>query len=189
MSAAASGVTESMSAAANSIGVAMGIVSGTVEVAVDQAESAVDGLAATMQGDIPAAVDAASEAMHRFVASIPDRVRIPVDVNIPDYKPPLGGKGSPDIPEYAGGTQGWREFGGGTLAVLHGREAVVRPGDPALPGQQGAGGGDSVVVNLAISENPMQTAETVREMRKFTLDTVERETAKRLSELIAAGKA
>lgn len=46
---------------------------------------------------------------------------------------------------FAGGTGGFRWFGNGTPAMLHGWEAVVRPGDP-MPGD--AGGTHETVINL-----------------------------------------
>ena len=51
------------------------------------------------------------------------------------------------------------------------------------------GGAVNATVNLAINENPMQTAETQEQMRKFTVETVDREVARSLADAIAAGRA
>jgi hypothetical protein len=101
--------------------------------------------------------------------------------------------------EFARGSGGFRDFGPrGTPAVLHGVEAVVTPGDlqgaidAFMSRRESAGSGSGVInttVNLAISENPMQTAETVEQMRSFTLETVEKEVARSLADAIAEGKA
>lgn len=70
-------------------------------------------------GGVPAALD-----------RIPRQLTIDVDYNVgtapswPELEPPAS---------FARGSNGWRNFGDGTLAVLHGTEAVVRPGD-MLPG-------------------------------------------------------
>ncbi|MCE3276766.1 MAG: hypothetical protein K0R13_2621 [Propionibacteriaceae bacterium] len=42
-------------------------------------------------------------------------------------------RGGGEIEGFAGGSKGFRNFGRGTLAMLHGVEAVIRPGD-AVPG-------------------------------------------------------
>ena len=59
-------------------------------------------------------------------------VEIPIRFRMPDMPniPPVD---ADPVPGFARGSNGWRNFGDGTLAVLHGTEAVVRPGD-TLPG-------------------------------------------------------
>lgn len=57
----------------------------------------------------------------------------------PDYT----GYSEPALPGYAGGTDGLRDFGAGTMAVLHGREAVVTESDfrALMAALQGGNGG------------------------------------------------
>jgi hypothetical protein len=68
--------------------------------------------------------------------------------------PPPGSPGGPPsgIPRFAGGTQGWMNFGLGTTTRLHGIEAVVRPGDQAPPGLRGSDSYDnrsSITINVS----------------------------------------
>ena len=130
-------------------------------------------LADSMSQDVPAAADIAYTAIQR----IRDAAAEPIDVNV---------TGGGEVPSFAGGSGGFRDFGRGTPAMLHGVEAVVRPGDVI---EKDKGGSISTVVNLAISENPMQTAETVEQMRAFTLETVQREISRSLADAIEAGRA
>jgi hypothetical protein len=157
--------------------------------AITSMEDAGIQFAETMEQGIANAVD----AINKLVAVLAQGFKIPVDVFDPNAgnNPNVpaggggggGGGGSPTpgnpggYPEYAEGTRGFKDFGAGTPVMLHGVEAVVRPGDL------------STVVNLSINENPMQTAETVEQMRKFTVDTVEEEVARSLADAIEAGQA
>ena len=59
-------------------------------------------------------------------------VEIPVRYKLPDGGPQLP-QAAPAVEGFARGTQGFRDFGAGTLAMLHGVEAVVRPGE-STPG-------------------------------------------------------
>jgi hypothetical protein len=145
-------------------------------------------LVLALGSDVPEAAAAAAAAIAAIIANVPGAVNIPVNV-IPPGGPPPPEPPPPETPEgFAGGTQGWRSFSSkGTPAVLHNTEAVIRPGDPVLPGQ--VGGGNTTTVHLNINENPMQTAQTVEQMRRFTLRAAERELSKNLSGRIEAGKA
>jgi gas vesicle protein len=144
-------------------------------------------LVTQLSSDVPEAARAAAAAIAAIIANVPGAINIPVNVT-------NGGGGAtpepppPETPEgFAGGTQGWRSFSSkGTPVVLHNTEAVIRPGDPVLPGQVG---GNTTTVHLNINENPMQTAQTVEQMRRFTLRAAERELSKNLSGRIEAGKA
>jgi len=145
-------------------------------------------LVLALGSDVPEAAAAAAAAIAAIIANVPGAVNIPVNV-IPPGGPPPPEPPPPETPEgFAGGTQGWRRFSSkGTPAVLHKTEAVIRPGDPVLPGQ--VGGGNTTTVHLNINENPMQTAASVEQMRRFTLRAAERELSKNLSGRIEAGKA
>ena len=163
-------------------------VADATAVALDEAAMAAEDMAGVFGNDVPTAVQQAALSFQAMFAALPDDISIPVSF---PSSPIPGGPGGPDGPdprEFAGGSGGWQNFGAGTPAVLHGTEAVVRPGDPALPGQAPAGPSETHI-NLNINENPMQTAETVEQMRRFTLDAVQRELARDLASQIADGTA
>jgi hypothetical protein len=141
-------------------------------------------IAKVLGADIPNAANTAGNA----IKNIPRPSANTGDPNIPpDENQNYGGGRREDPNTYAEGTRGWRNFGRGTPAILHNTEAVIRPGDPVLPGQ--VGGGRTTTVNLSINENPLQTAQSVEQMRRFTLRTAERELSKSLSTLIETGRA
>jgi hypothetical protein len=128
-------------------------------------------------------------------AGIPPEVRLP---------------GS-EIPEFARGSGGFRDFGRETLVRLHGREAVIPEPrglvsyaggpdallaaagsvPPSQMGGSGRGGGAGDVFNttLNLTEDPYQSAEGRWQLRRRTLRIVEEETSKNLAALIRAGKA
>jgi hypothetical protein len=92
--------------------------------------------------DIPEAAEKSKEA----IASIPDQVNVGVNYyTTGDVPAPSGG--SPE--GFARGTGGFRNFGSGTLAMLHGWEAVI----PMNQLRGGAGGGESVQVNVWLNDD------------------------------------
>lgn len=93
---------------------------------------------------------------------------------------------SPDMPSFAEGTRGFVNFGEGTMAMLHGWEAVV-PRGGKLPAPGAAG--DVFNVDLKIDENPLQTFDSVRRQRDFTLKTVRRDLTRSLAQAVASGRA
>lgn len=82
---------------------------------------------------LPAAAAEGAAGVEREFASRNPRLTVDVDYNDPGYTPP----------GFAGGSGGLRDFGAGTLAVLHGREAVVT--EDQWRGLRGGGGGASGV--------------------------------------------
>jgi hypothetical protein len=85
---------------------------------------------ANMRGAGQAARDAVN-GINRELENLPDRITIPIEFE--------GGEG-PGLPGYANGSGGIRDFGAGTLVMLHGRERVQTEGQMRAE-QQGAGGG------------------------------------------------
>lgn len=78
-------------------------------------------------GGVPAAIDAIPKDVDVNVNYHHQNFRDAMDDRMSEYP-------SYDPPEsFARGSQGWRNFGSGTPAMLHGVEAVVRPGE-MLPG-------------------------------------------------------
>jgi hypothetical protein len=71
-----------------------------------------------------------------------------------------------EVPGFSGGSGGFRNFGGGTLAMLHGTEAVVRPED-----MSGAGG-----INVSINGGTIigNSDEFRRAVTRAVLDGVEK---------------
>lgn len=74
---------------------------------------------------------------------------------------------------------------GGVSALL----GATRAGSLDAAGGAAGGVGDSITINIPISENPFQSAEGLEQLRRHTLKTVETETSKHLAALIQAGKA
>ncbi len=70
-------------------------------------------------------------------------VEIPIRYTLPESAPVEG---------FARGTQGFRDFGRGTLAMLHGIEAVVRPGDTAA-GVSANAAAAPVTLNLHVDQS------------------------------------
>lgn len=126
------------------------------------------------------------DAMVNALLGIPSDVTTTVHVNT--ERSDTGGGDIPlpdDLPNFADGGIG--NFGSGTLAVLHGYEAIV----PLDRGGRSAMGGSQVtqVINQTFNEDPYNTSEGRMDMRRRTLEIQRREARRFTSDLIAAGQA
>lgn len=113
-----------------------------IAAATERVADVVEALARHMGVDLPEAANRAAAGIESAFAGIRvPPIDLPVRVGgLPDRFP------RPDFPSFDGGSGGFRDFGEGTLAVLHGVEAVVRP-DQVQDLAGGAGGiGDTNVV-------------------------------------------
>jgi hypothetical protein len=130
----------------------------TVETSISRLNVILEGLAKFLGITLPKAAQTGADGVNDALGDIEDP-EINVRVNVPDiprggyqdyYQNPedLPGYG---VPEFASGSGGIRDFGAGTMAVLHGREAVVTEAD-MKSGMAGRsfGGGSPVTVNVAV---------------------------------------
>jgi len=77
---------------------------------------------------------AATQQLTNDLNNLPDpRVSIAFDYDLPEFD--FGNGVQFSVPSFQQGSGGFRDFGGGTLAMLHGREAVVAQGQ-AAPGSR-----------------------------------------------------
>jgi hypothetical protein len=79
-----------------------------------------------------------------------------------------------EIPGFQHGSGGLRDFGAGTLAMLHGREAVIPEGQ-----LNDVSGGRSLVLNVtfnnAMLDTPFGRSRTAEMISKATLDALRKE--------------
>lgn len=154
-------------------------------VAFESAEAAGITFSETLTEGLSRAVDAIEQLVAALTGVPPVRIPVSYDVqggppgvNIPVPNIPTDG-----LPSFAGGGIG--DFGRGSLAVLHGREAII----PLDRAGQNLGVGDTFNVDLKIDENPLQTFEGVRRQRDFTLRVARRDLTRSLAAAVAAGRA
>jgi gas vesicle protein len=100
--------------------------------------------------------------------------------------------GSPDYDgdasnSFREGTRGFVNFGAGTLAMLHGWEAVV-PRD-AVRSSDIMGGGATINVYPQFEENALQTYEHRQQLRDATVRTLYREASRDLASAVRSGGA
>jgi hypothetical protein len=84
-------------------------------------------------------ITALTKGLTPAISGIPDHVTVKVGYKYEDYQPPE--EGGFTGRSYASG--GWGDFGAGTLAMLHGREAIVPLDKPSAIGAALASGGPS----------------------------------------------
>ncbi len=116
--------------------------------AMKKVVSVLEAIATGLGVTLPAAAETGAAGVSRALdgISVPD-LHIPITFDVGDV--PSGVQ----VPEFASGSGGFRNFGpSGTLAMLHNREAVVRPGDPDPNGGSGGddgGGNEDILAALA----------------------------------------
>jgi hypothetical protein len=182
--------------------------------AFESAEDAGVTFAQTMSEQFQQLIDKLDQWLSALSGAQPAPITVPVNYassGVPTGVPPDVRLPGSEIPEFASGSGGFRDFGAETLVRLHGREAVVpEPRGLAsyagsadallaavgsgLPREVGGSsrdgrGGDVFNTTLNLNEDPYQSAEGRWQLRRRTLRIVEEETSKNLAALIRAGKA
>jgi hypothetical protein len=107
--------------------------------------SAVTAVARVLGADIPEAAGLARQA----IDDIPNNVDVNVNYHTRGYPGDVGSADGGGVEGYAKGTGGFRNFGSGTLAMLHGWEAVIPMNQLAGAG----GGGQGVQVNVWLNDD------------------------------------
>lgn len=122
--------------------------------------SAMGELVKLMGGQLPAAIQKLVDEFNSAQISAPSAPAAPAGFAAGEPAPGTG------IPKFASGSFGFQDFGKGTLAMLHGKEAVIRQDDFDSSWLKG---GDSSVtmppVNIVVNESkdPRRTAELLNE--------------------------
>jgi hypothetical protein len=101
----------------------------------------------------------ALEGLDKIARHIPSDINIDVGLTYHRTAPELE-----EVPEFAGGSGGFRNFGAGTLAMLHGTEAVIRPEDLAkMTGDTPAGTATDPALLAMLRRLPEMTAIAFRD--------------------------
>jgi hypothetical protein len=135
------------------------------------------------------------DAMVNALLGIPSDVTTTVHVNTEETRTGDGG-GAPPSPDgvpvpaensFAAGTRGFVNFGRGTMAMLHGWEAVI-PRD-SVRGSSSMPGGTTIIQHQTFNDNPLQTYESQVQLRDHTAKVFAREASRDLAGQIIAGEA
>jgi hypothetical protein len=104
----------------------------------------VEKLAEVISRSLGNAIDTTSDKLGRIPKKVPVEIHYTETGDVPE---PHGGK----VPGYATGTGGFVDFGSGTLAMLHGREAVIP--ESAVRNTAGGGGGGGLGGSVTVTIN------------------------------------
>jgi len=122
------------------------------------------------------AIEKLVNALLGIDSAIPNSIDIPVNTRTRSDESDMA---------YRENAAGYHGFITRPTMMLVGERGAERV-DISPKGTTGLGG---TVVNLNINENPLQTAQTVEQMRRFTMKTASRELARNLADQIARGRA